>query len=119
MSNPVMRWQIVSPTPDKVTEFYCALFDWQATRDNLLHAQMIDTCSEEGIQGSIWPAPPEAPTFAQLFIEVDDCAAYVARAATLGAKVLIAPQHLPDGDVMAILHDPAGMSFGILQSAKP
>jgi hypothetical protein len=29
----------------------------------------------------------------------------------------MAPQALPDGDVMAILKDPAGTSFGIMQAA--
>jgi predicted enzyme related to lactoylglutathione lyase len=29
--------------------------------------------------------------------------------------VLLPPQTLPDGDCMAILHDPEGISFGIVQ----
>jgi predicted enzyme related to lactoylglutathione lyase len=52
----------------------------------------------------------------QLFMQVDDCPAHVARALELGASVLIPPQALPDGDVMAILKDPAGLSFGVFHS---
>ena len=118
MGQPVTRWQIVSPQAERLAEFYCKLFDWEANRDNLLNYQTIDTASEAGIPGGIWPAPPEAPSFVQLFIEVDDCAAYAQAAAALGGKVLMPPQALPDGDVMAILHDPSGMSFGIVQSAR-
>lgn len=117
MPNPVMRWQIVSPQSERLAEFYTRLFDWEVHRDNMLGYAMVDTGTERGIPGGIWPAPPEAPTFAQLFVEVDDCAAYVARATTLGATVLVAPQALPDGDVMAILKDPAGLSFGVMQAA--
>jgi predicted enzyme related to lactoylglutathione lyase len=116
MSNPVMRWQIITPTPDRLGEFYCKLFGWESTRDNMLNYQMIDTGSERGIHGGIWPAPLEASSFVQLFIQVDDCAAYVEQATALGATVLIPPQALPDGDVMAILKDPTGMSFGIMKS---
>lgn len=117
MSNPVMRWQIISPTADKLADFYCKLFGWEATRDNMLNYQMIDTGSERGIHGGVWPAPPEAPSFVQLFVEVDDCDVYVKQATTLGASVLVPPQALPDGDVMAILKDPFGVSFGIMKTA--
>jgi predicted enzyme related to lactoylglutathione lyase len=118
MSNPVVNWQITTPSPGIVGEFYCKLFGWQSTRDNMMNYQMIDTGSERGINGGIWPAPPEAPTSIQLFIEVDDCAAYVEQALALGGTVLIPPQSLPDGDVMAILKDPTGMSFGIVKSGR-
>jgi predicted enzyme related to lactoylglutathione lyase len=114
MPNPVMRWQIVSPESEQLARFYSGLFGWEPNRDNALGYHAIDTGTEQGIQGGIWPAPPGASSFVQLFVEVDDCAAYVASAQALGATVLIPPQALPDGDVMAILKDPSGMSFGIM-----
>lgn len=114
MPNPVMRWQIVSPESEQLAQFYCGLFGWEPNRDNALGYHQIDTGSAQGIQGGIWPAPPGVPSFVQLFVEVDDCAAYVAKAQERGATVLVPPQALPDGDVMAILKDPGGMSFGIM-----
>ncbi len=117
MSHPVVRWQIVTPAPAKESAFYRSLFGWDANRDNQLDYEMIDTCSEKGIQGGIWPAPPEAPTFTQLYVEVEDCAAYVRRAVELGATVIVPVQKLPDGDRMAVLQDPCGMAFGIVESA--
>lgn len=115
MSNPVVRFQILSPETEKLSSFYCGLFGWEASRDNLLRYQTLDTGSERGIHGGLWPCPPGAPGFVQLFIEVEDCAAQVARAQQLGATVLIPPQALPDGDVMAVLKDPTGISFGIVK----
>ena len=35
------------------------------------------------------------------------------KALGLGAKVLIPPTMLPEGDEMAVLHDPHGMSFAV------
>jgi hypothetical protein len=32
--------------------------------------------------------------------------------------VIVPPQTLPDGDEMAILTDPSGMSFGVMRSAR-
>jgi len=66
MSNPVVRWQIITPAADKTSDFYCKVFGWQASRDNMLNYQAIDTGSDRGIHGGIWPAPSEAPSFAIL-----------------------------------------------------
>ena len=62
-------------------------------------------------------APPQAHSFVQLFVEVEDIAADVDKAKALGAMVLIPPQRLPEGDQLAILRDPEGMSFGLMQPA--
>jgi predicted enzyme related to lactoylglutathione lyase len=113
MGHPVTHWQIVAKNPARLGEFYTKLFSWDMQADNALGYRMIDTASERGIPGGIWPAPPDAPSFVQLFIEVDDVKRYVREATELGAKVIIAPQRLPEGDELAILHDPEGIPFGI------
>jgi predicted enzyme related to lactoylglutathione lyase len=76
---------------------------------------MVDTGSERGINGGIWPSPPEGHALVSLYVEVDDVTAYVAKAAGLGAKTLIPPQKLPDGDEMALMLDPEGIAFGIFK----
>lgn len=119
MGNPVIQWQLVTKNPDSSAKFYGALFDWEMNRNNLLGYQTVDTGSEVGISGGIWPAPPTATPFVQIFMQVDDCAAYVERAVELGAHVIVPPQVLPDGDQMAILHDPQGVSFGLVCRAAP
>jgi predicted enzyme related to lactoylglutathione lyase len=78
--------------------------------------RIIDTGSPQGIQGGVWPAPPQAQTFTQLFIAVEDVGTTFAQAVAMGAKPLVPPQKLPDGDEMAILQDPQGMSFGLMKA---
>jgi predicted enzyme related to lactoylglutathione lyase len=39
------------------------------------------------------------------------------QAVELGTKVIIPPTVLPEGDQMAVLHDPQGMALGIWQPA--
>jgi predicted enzyme related to lactoylglutathione lyase len=116
MGNPVTRFQIVSKAPDEAAAFYAKLFGWRVNNDNALGYREIDTGSKEGIQGGIWPAPPQAPEFVQLFVAVSDVKAKVAEAQKLGAKVLIPPTVLPDGDEMAVLHDPKGLAFAVWNS---
>jgi predicted enzyme related to lactoylglutathione lyase len=113
MANPVMQFQIISTDADKSARFYAELFGWKINSDNPMGYRRIDTGSTEGIQGGIWPAPPHAPTFVQFFVAVEDVRASVEMAEKLGAKLLIPPTMLPEGDEMAVLHDPQGMSFAV------
>jgi hypothetical protein len=117
MGYAVVQWQIVTKDPERLAQFYSKLCGWKINTDNALNYRAVDTGAGRGIQGGIWPAPPEASSFAQLFIEVDDINAVVKKAGELGARVLIPPQQLPDGDKLAILHDPMGVPFGVYAAA--
>jgi predicted enzyme related to lactoylglutathione lyase len=116
MSNGVVKWQILSNDPDRAGRFYSSVFGWKIDNGNSLGYREINTGSDSGIDGGIWPAPPEARDFVQLFIEVGDIDATIDKATRLGARVLVPKSSLPDGDTIAILLDPAGMSFGLISS---
>jgi len=113
VGNPVVQWQIVAKEPERVARFYASLFGWEVRIDNKLGYREVDTQSPRGINGGVWPAPPEGRDLVQLFIEVDDVDAYVTRATRLGAQVIVPKSELPDGDAIAIVLDPAGLSFGL------
>jgi len=117
VGNPVTQFQIISKAPEDTARFYGDLFGWTIDDNNAMGYRQIRTGSDSGIQGGIWPAPPQAPAFVQLFMAVDDVPASVEKAVGLGAKVLIPPTTLPEGDVMAVLHDPQGMSFALWRQA--
>ena len=113
MGNPVVQWQIVARDPEAVASFYAKLFGWRIRSDNALGYRTVDTQSDRGIDGGVWPSPPEGHNLVQLFIEVEDIDAVVEKATASGATVLFPKQVLPDGDALAILLDPAGLSFGV------
>lgn len=115
MADPVIQFQILSTVPDETAKFYSTLFGWSVNNDNPMGYREIRTGAAEGIEGGIWPAPPQANNFVQLFMAVDDVKKSVKRAEELGAKLLIPPTTLPDGSEMAVMHDPQGMSFGIVK----
>lgn len=116
MGRPVTHWQILAKQPEKLADFYCKLFDWNVSSDNALGYRELKTGSERGISGGLWPSPPEGDSRVQLFVEVEDVAGSVEKAKVLGAQVVIPPQKLPEGDEMAILLDPEGLSLGIWKS---
>jgi len=113
MANPVVQFQILSTAPDEIARFYSGLFDWKINANNPLGYRQIETGSATGIQGGIWPAPPPAHSFVQLFVAVEDVTAAVKKAEALGAKLLVPPTTLPDGGEIAVLGDPQGMSFAV------
>ena len=113
MGAPVVRWQIVSPRPDACADFYRLLFGWTVTQNNALGYRELESGNDRGIDGGVWPAPPEQPGFVQLFVEVPDIDACIAKATGLGASVIVPKSVLPDGDAMAVLLDPTGLSVAI------
>ena len=117
MTNAVTQFQIISKQPEQTAAFYGRLFGWKIDADNPMGYRRIDTGSAEGIQGGIWPAPPQANGFVQLFVTVDDVRASVDAADKLGARVIIPPTVLPEGDEMAVLLDPQGVSFAVWRRA--
>jgi uncharacterized protein len=112
-----MQWQILAKEPAKLADFYTKLFDWDINTNNALNYRMIDTGSERGINGGIWPAPPAGQSMVSLYVEVDDVAGYVAEATRLGGKVVIPPQKFPDGDEMAVILDLEGIPVGLFKPA--
>lgn len=116
--NPVVQWQIVARDPDAVTAFYTNVFGWRVHTHNSLGYRVIESGDGRGIDGGVWPSSPEGHNLVQLFIEVADIDAMIAKATAAGAQVLFPKQQLPDGDAMAILLDPAGLSFGLYTPAS-
>jgi len=118
MKHPVVQFQILAKSPEETAAFYSRLFGWEIDANNPLGYRRIDTGCQSGIQGGIWPAPPHAPNFTQLFVAVPDVGASLAEATRLGAKVVIPATVLPEGDEMAVLLDPHGMSFALLRRSS-
>ena len=110
--DPIVGWQIVADDPAALSDFYAKLFGWTVDRDNALGYRRLATGS---IDGGVWPTHVPGKATVQLFIAVADIDDAIARAQQLGANVLIPRSVLPDGDAMAIVLDPAGLSFGLLE----
>ncbi len=68
------------------------------------------------VGGTTAPQMPGVPNHWQVYFEVADADAAVAKAAELGGAVLIQPFDLPVGR-MAVISDPQGAVFSIIKSA--
>ena len=112
MNNPVVRWQVISPDPERSSSFFGQVFGWQTDRSNALGYREV-RAGDGGIHGGIWPAPEGVKPFVQLFVKGDDIDACLQQATTLGGTVIVPKTTLPDGDEMAVFLDPQGLPVAI------
>ncbi len=102
-------------------EFYCALFGWTASRQDTPTGEYITFMDgDEQIAGMM--AKPEnmadAPSSWMVYFAVSDCADSANRSLSLGAHVAVEPTDIPGVGQFAVIQDPEGAVFSILEPAK-
>jgi predicted enzyme related to lactoylglutathione lyase len=68
-----------------------------------------------GLGGGIWPLPEGQP-MVQLFVGVEDVDATLKTIEANGGRIIFPKQMLPDGDEMAVIADPEGITWGIMRA---
>jgi uncharacterized protein len=113
MPHPIVHWEIAAKDAKKVREFYAALFDWPIDTSNPEYAMVA--AQGDGIGGGIMQAPPEAPPYVTIYVSVDDLAATLAKAQSLGANTVVPPTPIPGMGAFAMFADPEGHMIGIFK----
>jgi predicted enzyme related to lactoylglutathione lyase len=114
MPYAVVHWQALVRDPERAASFYAGAFGWDVDAANGLGYRTIGA-AERGIAGGIWPLPEGQP-MVQLFVEVPDVDAVLNAASSHGAVVVMPKQVLPDGDEMAVIADPEGITWGLMRA---
>ncbi len=113
MPNPVVHWEIQTQQAEKLQEFFSKLFDWHLDADNPFNYGMVDTHTEEGINGGIGPCPDGNRV--TIYIQVDDLQAYLDKAENLGGKIAMPITEIPDVVTLAQFTDPEGNLIGLVK----
>ena len=114
MGAPVVWFEIAGRDVVALTNFYGELFGWTVVAANPMRYGMVDTGAEGGIPGGIF-APGEDVEYVSFYVSVDDLAASLKRAETLGAKVVQPPTPIDGGSTIAMVTDPEGHRVGLIQ----
>jgi predicted enzyme related to lactoylglutathione lyase len=61
MGKAVVHWELMSKDPARVSEFYETVFDWKVQHMPELNYRIVDTGSEDGINGGIVKPGREGP----------------------------------------------------------
>jgi hypothetical protein len=72
--------------------------------------RQINTGSKDGIQGGIWPAPPQSPKLYSIVHRLENVKK---RTEGMGAKTIILPTMLTEGDEMPVTQDSKETAFGM------
>lgn len=107
MPNPVIHWEITGKDAPKLQQFYADLFGWSVNADNPMNYGLVDTQTEEGINGGI-AGEQEAATRVTIYVQVDDLQAFLDKAESLGGKTIMPPTVIPDTVTLAMFTDPEG-----------
>ncbi len=105
MPNPVVHFEIGCRDSAKTQQLYQDLFDWK------IDAAMIQGA---GITGHITTLGHEPHNYTIFYVQVDDVAAYIAKAESLGCKKVVGPIPIPTG-TFAWIADPDGNTIGLFK----
>ena len=117
MGCPVVHFEIGCPDSEQACAFYSKLFDWKIESNG--GSARVSTGSGDGIPGHITALGHEPRNYVNIYVEVDDVAAYLQRAKELGATPLVGPLDVPDGSgTFAWLKDPGGTTIALWKPAR-
>ena len=109
--HPVVHFEIGCREPGKTREFYAGMFAWQFNEFFQIAADSA------GLPGHLVSLGHEPFNYTIFYVQVDDVAAGVAKAVTLGGKKLVGPITIPTG-TFAWIHDPEGNTVGLWKPSK-
>jgi uncharacterized protein len=114
-ANSVAWFEIGAPDVEAAKAFYGPLFGWSFAPDGSY--TLITAPGAAGPSGGIFNTGGGIPPYAVFVVRVADVAATAARAEELGGKVVVAPNNLGDGMVVAYLTDPNSSLFALFSPA--
>jgi uncharacterized protein len=119
MAQPAVAWfEVTGKDGRKLQDFYGRLFDWQVQDAGDGSGYGLVKAAPKGIGGGIGAAQDGGPGAVTFYVEVDDPAAYLAKAETLGGKTIVPPTEIPNfGLTFAFFSDPEGHLVGLSKGA--
>lgn len=114
MPNPIVHWEIATENAEKVQDFYRSLFEWHIDTNNPMDYGIVDTHSQEGINGGIC-GTMGGPQRVTVYVQVPDLQATLDKAESLGGKTVMPPTEIPDAVTMAMFSDPDGNLVGLVK----
>ena len=111
MTNPVVHFEIGCKDMASTSQFFKDVFGWKT--EAFGGAEMIQTGSEEGIQGHINSLGHEPHQYTTFYIQVDDIDATLSSIEKAGGKTIIPQKEVPGAGHFAWFADPGGNSLGL------
>ena len=119
MGRPVVHWEFWTKEPQKVSDFYSKVFEWNIKHIPEMDYHLVETGGTGGINGGIFtPKQGAWPSNLAFYIDVDDIAAYNKKIADAGGKILVENQEVPGVGSFSLFSDPDGRVLGLWKQNK-
>ena len=114
MTNQICHFEIGCRDREKTADFYAKMFAWTIKPDPAGTA--IRTGGDVG--GHINALGHEPHTYTIFYVMVDDVAAALEKAVSLGGRRIVGPVLLPNNTTFGWFADPEGNTIGVYGEAK-
>ena len=119
MGQPVVHWELWSEDPEKVSEFYKEVFDWEIRHIPEMNYRLVETGGKGGINGGIMkPKAGPWPGKLAFYIDVDDLDLYGDKIKKAGGKIVVDKMEVPGVGQLSLFEDPDGRVMGIWKQVK-
>ncbi|MEM8943309.1 MAG: VOC family protein, partial [Pseudomonadota bacterium] len=108
---PIVHFEIGCTDTVETKAFLQGLFDWEF--DGPESGPTIETGSSSGLHGHLVALAPEWGPYVTVYVQVDDLVESVAKARSLGGKVLVEPVAIPGQGRFAWITPPEGQIIGL------
>jgi predicted enzyme related to lactoylglutathione lyase len=115
MPNPAVHSEIGCKATEDSSKFYESLFGWSTQQ--MGPALMINTGSQQGVQGHFTAAGHEPHHYTIFYVQVDDINASLEKAGPLGGKVVVPKVDIPNYGSLAWFSDLDGNTIGLWKPA--
>ena len=117
MAGKVTHFEVIGKDAKKLQDFYSQLFGWTVDANNEMNYGMVDG-AQSGIGGGIAPSMDGGAGHVTFYVEVDDLAAALAKAESMGGKTAMPPMAVPGGPEIAQFTDPEGHLVGLVKTGS-
>jgi uncharacterized protein len=111
-ARPVVHWEIEARDPERQRAFYASLFNWDVGDGPIMQIGAGVGGPEPGPAGHIRASDRSG---VNLYVQVRNLRASLARAGELGGAVVMEPFDVPGGPTIAGITDPEGNPVVLVQ----
>lgn len=108
-------YELATAEPQDSQAFYGPLLGWSFQDSGMPGGGYILAISEGDMVAALMQPDQPMPEFWMIYFAVEDCDATAAKIAQKGGSIHRAPEDIPGTGRFAIVADPQGVAFGLLQ----
>ncbi|WP_372841206.1 VOC family protein [Phaeovulum sp.] len=109
-------YELTSYNPDAAQAFYAAVLGWKVTNAGMEGADYRLAAAGDDMVAGIWvPEAQGMPPFWMVYFTTGNCDTAIEAVTKAGGKVHMEPNDVPGTGRFAVVQDPQGAVFGLLQ----